>query len=626
VAFRSVTVEIAVSNIEATISGPAPAQLLDGVLNPHLPRLNLSDHAGLRGYQADLGASSKARTPNLAAVFEPFRSACLTGALPRLKRTLRRAGIRYRIRDHRQAPGWREDWSLSEWRLRDYQEEVVQAALDSGRGLIDIGTSGGKSLLAAAIVARIGLPALFLVTTRTLLRQTAENLRAYLGIEPGIIGDGHCSPQTITVALVQALEQSSADIAPWKNGVLVFDEGHHAVAPTYLDLIRRIDPRYHFYLSAVPFRSGADQTVLDALAGPPLTGRRYSAAFLIEKGYASPIEVRIEFGRIDGNMFEKPFPMLYRDFIVHHHGRNRRIAEIACDAVTAGKSVLVLVERIEHGQLLHDWLESEMHARALAAKEGTRAEEQSMVEKRPASMRGGLPPASAHGGLPLAFVHGGIARSELHQATSDFRAGRLRCLIATTGLFQEGVSIDGIHVLVNAGGFKSRAKVIQSVGRGMRRCPGKTSCLYVDFWDDDATGIFRSHSRQRLRVLKEEGFALPDMRAVRSMVENSQAGEEAGRDPDDPPQEPECAWSSVCDSDGFERARSLASKEGSDEPIPPMWTHIPRTKRFLEIDADGRVRRRAVCLKKHLVPKTICDKCKKQNLCRQGGKIEWQDA
>lgn len=546
--FRSANIGISIGNIESRLEGPVPIQLLDGSLNPHLP---------------PLGVSRDERGSTLAAVLDPARSAFLTGALPLVKRTLRRAGYRMRIRDRRSVAGPAVPQPLSGWSLRDYQEEVVAAAVASGRGLIDVGTSGGKSLLAAAVIARLGLPALYLVTTRTLLHQTAENLRRHLGVEPGIIGDGVYNPARITAALAQSVDRGAFDLTPWRGAVLVFDEGHHAAARTYLDLVRRVDPRFHYYLSAVPFRAGADQVVLDALAGPPLTSRRYSAAFLIERGYACPVEVRLEAGTIEGQMHEKPFSTLYREFIVRNAARNRRVVQIASEAAAAGKSVLVLVERIEHGRLLARSLVRELGDSLDAGRESP--------ERAPA----------------VAFLHGDVGRTELHESTRAFAEGRTRCLVATAGLFQEGVSIEGIHVLVHTGGLKSRAKVVQTVGRGMRRAPGKTHCLYVEFWDDDVAGVFRAHSRQRLRVLKEEGFFVPEAPSTR----------EAPGQPLGP----------------------------QDEAIPPMWIHVPGTRRFLAIDGDGVVRREGVCLKKEVVPRRFCEKCQDPSACTQGGNVTWHD-
>ncbi len=483
-AFRNATVEITIGNVVSTILGPVPTQLLDRALNPHLPSLQVS-WDGAR--------------PTLSCVFEPSEASFLTGALPVVKRTLRRAGVRFRIRDHRSVLSRCSEWTLHGWELRDYQQEVVDEAVRVGHGIIDIGTSGGKTILAAATIARLGLPALYLVTTRTLLHQTVEALERYLGVRPGIIGDGICDPKPLTVGLVQGVALDAPYLTQWKGGTLVFDEGHHAAARTFLKLVRTVAPRHHYYLTAVPFRTGGDQVVLDALAGRSLTGRRYSASFLVENGYACPVEVRIRPCHISGAMHEKPFATLYREFIAENQERNARIASIAANEVGSGRSVLVLVERIRHGEALRAGIQKALEdpPTRLAPRQVSLA-----AGPVPAPEGQATNPASRECGL----AHGKLARARLADITRAFSEGELPCLVATAGLFQEGVSIDGIEVLIQAGGLKSKAKVIQAAGRGMRLSPGKSACTYYDFMDDDEAGVFRAHARKRIAALKEEGL------------------------------------------------------------------------------------------------------------------------
>ena len=282
--------------------------------------------------------------------------------------------------------------------------------------------------------------------------------------------------------------------------------------------------------------------MLDALAGAPLTGGRYAARYLIAHGYACPVEVRIERCAIHGEMREKPFTSLYREFIALNPERNAQVAAHAQEAIAGRRSALVLVDHV-------------MQGREIAAQVGEGA----------------------------VLVHGGIPKRALREAAAGFEARRIPCLIATAGLFAEGVSIRGIEVLIQAGGLRSRAKVIQSIGRGMRPAPGKTACIYVDFWDDDEGGIFRAHSRERLRVLKEEGFAVPA---------------------------------------APERANAA---ERDAEVIAPVWTPVPRRKRFLLIDDDGRVRGRGECLDRAKVPPSFCRRCIDPSICERGGKITWRD-
>jgi superfamily II DNA or RNA helicase len=528
VPFSNGLVEIHLGNVESTMRGPVPHEALDRALNPHLQRGPL-DH--------DRGIVASAM-PAGAAVYDAPRAAFLSGALPQVKRVLRACGLRLRVRDHRRVRRVRRPLEVHGPPLRDYQEEVVLAALARERGLIDVGTGGGKTLLAATVVARLGLPALFVVTTRALLAQTRRSLERYLGLEPGVFGDGRKRPAPISVALAQSL-RAGVDLEPWNGATLVFDEGHHAAASSYVDLVRRIAPRHAYYLSAVPFRSGPDQVVLDALAGERLTRGRYAARYLIDHGYACPIEVRLERCEIRGEMAERPFDELYDEFIVENDARNARIVNVALEEIAASRSVLVLVDRVAH-------------AVRLAQRIGDGA----------------------------CAVHGRVARGALHAAIESFESGALRCLVATSALLSEGVSIARIEALVHAGGLKSRAKLIQAIGRGVRRAPGKRACTYVDFWDDDEAGVLREHSRQRLAVLRAEGFTVPDA---------------------PPPPDP----------------------TRFDDPIPPSWVHVPRSKRFLLVDADGGLRARGECIDRRPVPDTICKRCIDPGVCAGGGRISW---
>ncbi len=522
-AFRNATVEIQLGNVESRLVGPAPQEALDRALNPRL-------------------ATGRAAAGKTAVVYDPERNAVLTGAVPLAKRVLRRAGVRVRLRDHRRrAPRALRVALRPDLTLRPYQAEVVEAALRHGRGKVDVGTAGGKTLLAAAIIARLGLPTLYLVTTRTLLHQAAVALAGMLGDEPGVVGAGVERPAPLTVALVQALEPHRRAVERWRGGVLVFDEGHHAAAVTCLDLIRAVAPRYHFYLSAVPFRSGADQVVLDALAGASLTGGRYSAQYLVDHGYACPVRVRLEHVALEGSCRERPFAAIYRQQVVDNRRRNALIAGIARDEAARGRSVLVLVDHVRHGHALLGLL-----------------------------------------GPGAAFIHGAWPSAALRREVGRFADGSLRLLVATAGLFQEGVSIDGIEVLIQGGGLKSRTKVLQSVGRGMRRAPGKDSCLYVDFWDDDDLGLLAAHSRERLRLLRDEGFPVPPP---------------PGRKP----------------------------PRGDSGPEPPTWVHVPGSRRFVRMGPTGTIHGRGECLSAELVPQPLCQRCPNDRACVRGGIVTWHD-
>lgn len=498
-------VEIRVGNTRSSVRGPLPDDVLERLFNPHIRRVDL------------LGRRRELRT------FDAASRTLLTGLLPRFRQELKNRGIRYRLRDLRTEAKSSQDWSLApEIELRDYQRQCVRLALARDGGIIEAGTGAGKTLIGAAIIAALRVPTLWITTTKVLLEQTCAELERYLGVRPARFGAGEQGVKTLTVGLVQALVHHRGLLPLDRFQLVIFDEGHHSAAPTFAELLLRIDARRNYFLSAVPQRESKDQAVLDAISGGVI--HAVSAQKLVARKFLSPVEPRFEHVPIRGEMTELQFPTLYRRFIVENEPRNALVVRKAVELVETGESVLLLVERIRHG-------------RALMA----------------------LLPEDAE------FVHGRLGRRRVDAEVDRFRAGSLRLLVATAGLFAEGVNIVGTSAVVFAGGMRSRTRTLQSVGRGMRLAPGKERLIYQDFWDEDELGLFLRHSRRRWEVLREAGFPVP---------------------------------------------AALPVQRGAQEEEPePSWVHKPGSKLFLRVDGTGQVVERAECVRPQIVPDRICRRC-----------------
>lgn len=447
--YSTAKVQIDLGNMQSRVTGDAPSGFLEEVFNRHLPGLvRDAGGRGVRVYDAETGQ-------------------CLTGLVPALCDTLEGLGVRAVVRDHRPHLVRRHDWRLQDGiELRDYQREIVETTLAAERGIVAAGTGAGKTLIGAALIARLGVPTVWITTTRVLLHQTMQALRLALGYEPGVCGDGQWSPADITVALVQALERRPGAFPPGRFPLLIFDEGHHAAARTFCSVCLDLEPRRSYYLTAVPYRESDDQVVLDALTGGVVAA--VPSVDLIEKGWLCPLQVEFTPLRIDGDMTEQTHGTLYRRFIVENYERNVMAVAIAEQRAQAGESVLVLVAHLDHGRRLCELFDQ-----------------------------------------PVGFAHGQLGRRVLADVVEAFATRRQRILVATVGLFAEGVNIVGTSCIVYAAGGRSRTRILQAVGRGMRLAPGKTECLYHDFFDRDRLGRFLAHSRRRREVLDEAGFAVP---------------------------------------------------------------------------------------------------------------------
>ncbi|HDH91448.1 MAG TPA: hypothetical protein ENF38_00680, partial [Candidatus Aenigmarchaeota archaeon] len=98
--------------------------------------------------------------------------------------------------------------SLNGIELRPYQKRFVINACRKKRGVLWAPAGSGKTEMALAIIAALQHPkTLYLVHQKDLLHQTLKRISERIGVNAGIIGDGHFLEKRITVATVQSLWQ-----------------------------------------------------------------------------------------------------------------------------------------------------------------------------------------------------------------------------------------------------------------------------------------------------------------------------------------------------------------------------------------------------------------------------------
>src|SRR5690606_16165397 len=130
------------------------------------------------------------------------------GLWSRIKSTLDDMGIQYTVRDECVFPSVHVNISLSDKiEYRPYQEEAANHAIEAKRSVIRVATGGGKTVIAAMIIAKLKCPTIFLVHTRDLLYQAKEAFEQFLVSDDGIgqIGDGVVDIRPVTVATIQSI-------------------------------------------------------------------------------------------------------------------------------------------------------------------------------------------------------------------------------------------------------------------------------------------------------------------------------------------------------------------------------------------------------------------------------------
>ncbi|SNR51790.1 DEAD/DEAH box helicase family protein [Halorubrum vacuolatum] len=135
--------------------------------------------------------------------------------------------------------------------LREYQREALDAWRDADdRGVLELPTGAGKTVIAIEAMVELGTPTLVVVPTIDLLEQWATELEAEFDVPIGRFGGGTQRQEAITVSTYDSAYLKAEDVGD-AFGLVVFDEVHHLGGEGYRDIAR---------LLAAPARLGLTAT------------------------------------------------------------------------------------------------------------------------------------------------------------------------------------------------------------------------------------------------------------------------------------------------------------------------------------------------------------------------------
>jgi superfamily II DNA or RNA helicase len=149
-----------------------------------------------------------------------------------------------------------------------HQTEALHAWWNSGgRGVVVLPTGTGKTFLAVLAVQKAGRPALVVTPTIDLLHQWYGELLVAFDAPVGLIGGGHYDLQPLTVT---TYDSAHIHLDRWGHrfGLLVFDECHHLLGPTYLEAAVGSIAPFRLGLTATPERADGQEGLLESLIGP----------------------------------------------------------------------------------------------------------------------------------------------------------------------------------------------------------------------------------------------------------------------------------------------------------------------------------------------------------------------
>jgi len=313
-------------------------------------------------------------------------------------------------------------------KLRDYQQEVINLIdnLDPGRYLVVLPTGTGKTVTFAN--AKRQGKMLILSHREELVVQPKKYFDCSTSIE--MANQKADLTSEIVSASVQSLNNRLDKYDPNHFDIIIVDEAHHSVSPTYLNILNYFKPRLVIGFTATPNR--ADGIGLSKVYSRIIFERDLKWA--IENGWLSPIyckRVTVNYDlrsvRSNGGDF------VQRELNLAMEGTGKAIADVyKAEAVGA---TIIFASGVKHAEEISKHIPGSM---VVTGETANRAE---IIEK--------------------------------------FTAGEIKCLV-NCAVFAEGTDIPRVETVIIAKPTKSNVTYVQMVGRGLRLFEGKKQMVLID--------------------------------------------------------------------------------------------------------------------------------------------------
>ena len=354
--------------------------------------------------------------------------------------------------------------------LRDYQYDVVNKFLENPQALQEVATGAGKTITTATL-SHLCEPygrTMVVVPNKSLVVQTEEDYKN-LGLDVGVyfgdrkeLGKTHtiCTWQSLNVLDKKSYDNETLSLAEFTAGVaaIIVDEVHQAKAEVLTKLLTQNFNNCAIrwgLTGTVPKEAFEFQGILASI-GPVIN--QVSAHDLQEKGVLANLQINV-LQTTDVQVF-RSFQEEYT-FLVTDPTRLNWMANKIKELSLSGNT-LVLINRIDTGNKL--------------------------IELIPDAV----------------FVSGGMKLDDRKEEYDEIKTSDGKIIVATYGVAAVGINIPRIFNLVLIEPGKSFVRVIQSIGRGIRKAQDKD---HVEIWDFTSTCKYaKRHLTERKKYYKEAKY------------------------------------------------------------------------------------------------------------------------
>lgn len=366
--------------------------------------------------------------------------------------------------------------------LRDYQVDAVAHAIASNRALLISPTASGKSLIIYSLVRYYHikkLKTLILVPTTSLVEQMYKDFEDY-GWDAEIycqkIYQGH--DRNITKDVVISTWQSLHRMPPryFKQfGCVIGDEAHLFKAKSLTGIMTKLNKcKYRFGLTGTLDDTQTHRLVLEGLFGKS----KYviTTKDLIDNKTLANLDINCIVLQHSSEDSQKVRDFDYAqelEFIITKPERNDFLVNLMGQLNGNTLCLFLFVEK--HGQVLYDLLKDKYKDK------------------------------------PIFFVYGGVNTETREEIREIIENETNAIIVASYGTFSTGINIRNIHNIVFSSPSKSKIRVLQSIGRGLRKTDTKSTIRLFDVADDlnvtdTKVNFSLRHFYERLKIYKNQQF------------------------------------------------------------------------------------------------------------------------
>jgi len=356
--------------------------------------------------------------------------------------------------------------------LRDYQVEIINQFLENPQCLQEIATGAGKTLVTAAL-SNLMEPygrSIVIVPNKDLVIQTEADY-INLGLDVGVyFGDRKEFGKTHTICTWQSLNSmekrfrdgdSNLSIVDFAEDVqcVIVDEVHQAKADVLKKLLTGA-------FANIPIRWGLTGTIPKEDADK--IGLTITLGQVVNKLAAAELQDMGVLAQCDVNVIQLQETAEYSNYqeeLTYLTTDKKRLDYMAglISNISKSGNTLVLVDRIKAGE--------------------------GLIERLPED---------------TVFISGSMKSKDRKEEYDEVSEAQNKIIIATYGVAAVGINIPRIFNLVLVEPGKSFVRVIQSIGRGIRKAQDKDS---VQIWDVTSSAKFsKRHLTQRKKFYKEAQY------------------------------------------------------------------------------------------------------------------------